>query len=433
MTMGGFALLLPFLQWWQAAALAATALAFNTTVLPRIAARSLFRPGELQGYPAGIVLYPLAVLLLIVSFPRRPDIVAAAWGILAAGDGSATVVGRRAPIARLPWNREKSVGGAVAFVVCGSAAGIALAWWAAPAATPAPPTWFLWTAPPLAAIAAAGAETLPVRLDDNVTVAVTAGLVLWGTSLASPEAAAAAWPAMLALAPGALALNAGVAAAGWGLRAVSTGGGVAGLIIGIGIYIAAGPAAWVLLLATFVVATLASKVGLKRKSLLGIAEERGGRRGAGNALANTGVALAAALLAALSPYRETALLALAAALTAGGSDTVASEIGKAWGRRTFLIAGLRPVRPGTPGGISLEGTAAGLIGAFVLAALAAALGLVPAGAIWVLVLAATVGAFVESGLGATLEAPGIVNNDLLNFINTACASGASLLAAGALR
>ena len=36
--------------------------------------------------------------------------------------------------------------------------------------------------------------------------------------------------------------------------------------------------------------------------------------------------------------------------------------------------------------------------------------------------AATIGAFAESALGATLEAPGILNNDLLNFLNTAIAA-----------
>jgi uncharacterized protein (TIGR00297 family) len=432
MAMGAFALLLPVLLWWQAAALAVAALVFNATVLPRIASRSLFRPGELQGYPAGILLYPLAVLLLIVSFPQRPDIVAAAWGVLAAGDGSATLVGRRLPLARLPWNPEKSAGGLLAFIVLGSAAAVGLAWWTAPAVTPSPPVWFLWVAPVLAAVAAAAAETLPVRLDDNVTVPVTAGLVLWATSLVTVEAWEAAQPVVVALAPAGLAVNAAVAAAGWGLRTVSTGGAIAGALIGAGIYIGAGPAAWLLLLVTFVVATVASKIGLKRKSLLGIAEERGGRRGPGNAFANTGVALFAALLAALSPHRDAALLALSAALVAGGSDTVASEIGKAWGRRTFLVIGLSPVRPGTPGAVSLEGTAAGLIGAFALAALAAGLGLVPATAVWVLVVAASIGAFAESGLGATLEAPGIVNNDLLNFINTACAAAVAVLVDGAL-
>jgi uncharacterized membrane protein len=33
---------------------------------------------------------------------------------------------------------------------------------------------------------------------------------------------------------------------------------------------------------------------------------------------------------------------------------------------------------------------------------------------------------LESVLGATLEAPGILNNDLLNFINTASAAGLAL-------
>ena len=35
-----------------------------------------------------------AVLLLTLIFPSRPDITAAAWGILAFGDGAATLVGR---------------------------------------------------------------------------------------------------------------------------------------------------------------------------------------------------------------------------------------------------------------------------------------------------------------------------------------------------
>ena len=41
-------------------------------------------------------------------------------------------------------------------------------------------------------------------------------------------------------------------------------------------------------------------------------------------------------------------------------------------------------------------------------------------------LAALAGAFVESILGATLEAPGILDNNLLNFINTAVAAGIAL-------
>jgi uncharacterized protein (TIGR00297 family) len=134
----------------------------------------------------------------------------------------------------------------------------------------------------------------------------------------------------------------------------------------------------------------------------------------------------------LSPHRDAVLLAFVAALTSGASDTVASEIGKAWGRRTFLVTRLTRVRPGTPGAVSLEGTAAGVVAALGLAALALALGLVHGNAVWFVVIGATAGAFVESGLAATLEGPGIVNNDMLNFVNTAVAALVALACAGAL-
>jgi uncharacterized membrane protein len=46
------------------------------------------------------------------------------------------------------------------------------------------------------------------------------------------------------------------------------------------------------------------------------------------------------------------------------------------------------------------------------------------------VACATIGSLVESWLGATLEEPGILNNDLLNFINTAVAAAAAVIIVG---
>jgi uncharacterized membrane protein len=43
------------------------------------------------------------------------------------------------------------------------------------------------------------------------------------------------------------------------------------------------------------------------------------------------------------------------------------------------------------------------------------------------VVGALAGGLVESALGAALEGPGILNNDLLNFVNTAVAAAAALL------
>jgi uncharacterized membrane protein len=77
--------------------------------------------------------------------------------------------------------------------------------------------------------------------------------------------------------------------------------------------------------------------------------------------------------------------------------------------------------------MSLEGTAAGIAAALALAAAGVALGLAPASAIVAIVAAATAGAVVESALGATLEGPGILNNDMLNFINTAVAAALALV------
>ena len=110
----------------------------------RSAARRLYRPVDhARGFPLGILLYPLSVLLLTLAFPSRLDIAAAAWGILAFGDGFATLVGRsrtkkrgtantqrkslcelselRGSIGRLPWNPDKSIAGTLAFIVFGGA------------------------------------------------------------------------------------------------------------------------------------------------------------------------------------------------------------------------------------------------------------------------------------------------------------------------
>jgi uncharacterized protein (TIGR00297 family) len=231
----------------------------------------------------------------------------------------------------------------------------------------------------------------------------------------------------------AIAANGAVAAAGYVARTVTIPGAIGGALIGIAIVATCGWGAWALLLATFALAVVTSRLGLRRKMLLGIAESRGGRRGAGNAIANTGVAAIAAMLSALTYASDPSRLALVTALAAGGSDTVASEIGKAWGRRTLLLSTLAPVPPGTSGAISAEGTAAGLLGALALGAIGVAVNLIPVSALPIVVIAATIGSFAESVLGATLERDGIVNNDVLNFANTAIAALAAIYLAQALQ
>jgi uncharacterized protein (TIGR00297 family) len=421
---GVCALLLRWLTWFEATMLASLAVAFNLFALHRLGGARLFRPDEHGRYrvKSGIVLYPASIVGLLLLVPERPDIVAGAWGVLAAGDGAATLIGRHAPLLPLPWNREKSLGGMLAFVLFGSAAAAALMWWCREAVIPPVYWWYPFAAAVLGALIAAAVETIPVSFDDNVSVAGSAALVMWVVSLVSEDLLAAAAVRAAAVLPTAAALNALVACIGYFARTVSVSGAIAGAALGTGIFVAAGWKGWTLLLVTFGVASITSRIGWRRKASLGIEESRGGRRGAANAIANTGAAAVAAAMSVLSYGQEWALVAFAAALAAGGSDTVASEIGKAFGGRPFLVTTRRTVPPGTPGAMSAIGTVAGLIAAAALGSLAAALHIVAWNAVLPVVAGATAGALLESILGATLEPPGIVNNDVLNLINTAVAA-----------
>jgi uncharacterized protein (TIGR00297 family) len=282
--------------------------------------------------------------------------------------------------------------------------------------------WFPYLAGFLGATAAAMAETIPIALDDNITVPATAAAVMWTVSLVSEDVALHAAVEPLVSVPVAVAANVAVALAGYAARTVTVSGAAAGTLIGAVILATTGWNGWALLLLTFGLAVIATRLGGKRKSELGIAEERGGRRGAGNAAANTGFAAAAALISAVSYAHKPGLLAFTTALVAGSSDTVASEIGKAWGRRALLVTTRGPVKAGTPGAMSVEGTAAGIGSALLLAWLATLLGLVPDRVIPAIAIGATAGALLEGVLAATLEERGVVNNDQLNFLNTASAA-----------
>lgn len=424
---GGFALLLRWTTWWQAAGLAIVALIVNVTVLPRVH-RQVFRPGDLDAvFRSGIAIYPLAVLALILVFPTRLEIVATAWAILAAGDGIATLAGTHLKTAPLPWNASKSWGGWAAGTIAAAIASVAAAHWVAAGLAAPPAAWFLTVGPVAAAVIAMLAETLPIKADDNITVPAVAALVL--ASLAAVEAGrvAAAWPLLTARVPMAVGVNLTFAATGYVLRTVTAPGAVTGALIGVATWLGAGHSGWLMLLAAFVVASAATRLGHRRKSQLGIAEARGGRRGPGNAIANTSLAAWAAFLMPGLADAPAAGVVIVAALATAASDTVASEVGKAWGRTAWIPWRLTRVPPGTSGAVSMEGTLAGVVGAAMLTALGATLGLIPLVAIVPIVIAATLAALAEGWLAVRFEATGHLDNDTLNFLNSVIGAALALL------
>jgi uncharacterized protein (TIGR00297 family) len=415
---GLFAFTLKWLPWWVAAVVAAMAVIGNWLVLHRIVGKHVSR--HERGWDAGIVLYPAAVLALILVFRNHLAMAAVAWTTLAFGDGFATVVGQRLPLAALPWNRNKSWGGLLAFLVAGMAAGLAVVWWMGGIST---------HAVIYAVILAAIVESLPLGVDDNLTVPFAAAVMLVLASL--PASVYRPWPRTTVW----LIIHTVLALAGWAIRSVDFSGLIGGWIVGAIILIGAGWPLYVTLLTFFVVGTLATKLGYSRKAREGLAQEKEGRRGFTHAFSNVGVAALCAIAIARLERQAIAIIPMfmaVASLATAAADTAASEIGPLIGRRPFLPLSLKPVPPGTEGAISIEGTFAGVIAG----AIVAMAGTTAAQILWpvpyrtrmilVLTTCAFLGSYLESIAGSWNRRAGSpVPNGVLNFFNTA--AGALLL------
>ncbi len=378
-SMGGFALLLRFLTPGQAALCACFALGFNLFVLHRLTRRALLRHDEeSRGYSLGIALYPAAVLALIVVFRNRLELAAAVWGLIAFGDGMASVFGVTLRGPRLPWNEAKTWAGFTAFVLWGTAASSFLLRFTQQGALDGPKTWigasFLAVGdhgptfePTLliagcfaAALAAAFAESLRTGVDDNILVPLVGGAVLYAATLVDTRLLVDLSPALWRnLAIGA-AVNIVLAMAAYVARGVDRSGALCGWCLGVALYAFSGWRGFTMLFLFFALGTVCTKLGYAKKAILGIAQDKGGRRGARNAIANTGAGVLFAFLAIATPHHALFTLALAAAFATAASDTVASEIGQAFGRTTYLVTTGKRVPAGTDGAVSLEGTLAGL-------------------------------------------------------------------------
>ncbi|HVT45187.1 MAG TPA: DUF92 domain-containing protein [Thermoanaerobaculia bacterium] len=416
---GFCALLLKWLIWYQAAALALAALLFNRFALPHLGGRSISRGSS--GYDAGILLYPLAVLVLLLAFPDRPEIAGAVWAILAFGDGSATLAGLWLPGAPLPWNKEKSWGGLAAFLLIGFAT--------------ACPIWFFLSSRSTVlsgvtivaiTVAVCGiVESLADAIDDNISIPLTGAFTMVLLTSVEQIPALAFGDSEVVW----LVLNTVLALAGYAARSVDLSGLAGGWILGAILIVFAGWELYVVLLLFFVIGTVATRLGYERKQRLGLAQERGGRRGFGHAFSNAGIAAIAAIGIAMSPsIADLYWIAAIAALATATADTTGSEIGQWIGRRAFLPITFEKVEPGTEGAVSWEGTAAGLVTAMFVAAAGVALFLnrtgeetTGSGALFAIVAsAAFLASYSESVLGSWNRRRATpIPNGVMNFINTA--------------
>ncbi|HEY9668181.1 MAG TPA: TIGR00297 family protein [Coleofasciculaceae cyanobacterium] len=171
----------------------------------------------------------------------------------------------------------------------------------------------------------------------------------------------------------------------------------------------------------FLVGSGVTRIGMEQKEAAGIAEKRSGARGPENVWGSalTGALCAVGTLLVAPHYRSLLLLGYVASFATKLSDTCGSEVGKAYGKRTFLITTLQPVARGTEGAVSLEGTLAGIVGSIAISFIGWGVGLIDLTGIAFCAVAAFIATNLESVIGATLQSQvKWMTNEVVNFLNT---------------
>lgn len=208
-------------------------------------------------------------------------------------------------------------------------------------------------------------------------------------------------------------------------------------LLGVLIWGSLGWQGYLVVLFYFLVGSGVTRIGMAQKEAEGIAEKRSGARGPenvwGSALTGALCALGTLFVPAVEVDRlitSLLLLGYVASFSTKLSDTCASEVGKAYGKRTFLITTLQSVPRGTEGAVSLEGTLAGVVASVALALVGWGVNLIDASGVGWCVLAAFIATNLESVIGATLQTKlDWLTNEMVNILNTLIGAIAAILLA----
>jgi uncharacterized protein (TIGR00297 family) len=225
----------------------------------------------------------------------------------------------------------------------------------------------------------------------------------------------------------ALGLPLALALLAWTLRSITAAAALTGALLTAILCLAAGPSALIPVLAVFLLTYFSTRIGRRKKERLGTAERKHGR-GAPQILANISAAsLCAAPLLFVTHPRYILLAGASAALAEAAGDTVSSELGQAFGGRPRLITTLRPVTPGSDGGITIPGTIFAFAAAAFVCSACQQAGLLLPDCYSTVLLAAFLGTLLDSLLGATLERPERLGNNGVNFTSTTFSAALAML------
>lgn len=371
----------------------------NLWAIPRGVFRSMH---SIERPSLGTVVFPVALLIALWSCwtldPTRVFALQTAFLVLGVADPVASLVGETVPRpGRFKVGRNaKSLAGTTGFFM----AAVLLTWTPLVGLDPFGYTHgeYVVVALLVAALAAC-AELIGGEGWDNLTIVVAVIaplLVLHGD------------PGALGALLVALGWAAAFGALSYGLRFLDLGGTLAASLLAFSV-VGLGGWDWALPgFAFFVLSSLLSKLGRRRKASA-VQAEKGSRRDAGQVYANGGVAWVLLLVHVAAP-QPWLYWGFVGAFAAAAADTWATEIGT-WVRGTTRsLRTWKPVEPGASGGVSLAGTLGALAGAatvfaplpFVATEQLAALGIGPAFA--AVVLGGVLASLFDSALGATAQA-----------------------------
>ena len=187
-------------------------------------------------------------------------------------------------------------------------------------------------------------------------------------------------------------------------HSLNQSGAIAAVVVGTVIFGLGGLQWAILLLIFFITSSALSRLFKKRKQGLDEKFSKGHERDAGQVFGNGGLATAFVLVHALYPESTVGWVGFAAALAAVNADTWATELGVLNPTPPRMITNLgKRVEKGTSGGVSLFGTLASLLGAFIIA-LPAALFADNWSLLLLISFAGLAGSLFDSLLGATVQA-----------------------------
>lgn len=199
------------------------------------------------------------------------------------------------------------------------------------------------------------------------------------------------------------------------LKALDKPGTVASFIVGVSTLYLGGILPF-LALATFLIAgVFATKYKFKEKVELGFSSPGEKTRSIGNVLGN-GLAVVLFLIVEAIVKQDTFWAATFSAIATVNGDTLASELGKVFGKKPRLITNLRPVKPGTNGGVSLYGELFALLGAAMIVPFVLPMTSYKIPMALAVLIGGFIGVNIDSIIGATLENKGITDNNSTNFL-----------------